>query len=113
MPYRNALRDNWQRFQDANDAEMRMYARESMASAQPMGEYAGGSLSSSDLYTGPDGSMRIRGIDYGDGILGPEQMGAVAQQPAMQQANVNYDPRAGLSAIERRKAELAAALQQY
>jgi len=40
MPYRNALRDNFRRYMDVNDAEMRQYAQQYAQRYQPQGYYA-------------------------------------------------------------------------
>ena len=105
MPYRNALRDNWQRYQSANDAEMRLAARQQMMSAVPQGEYASNGMSIADIYRVLTGSAPV---DYQPGLETGQQ-----EMVAEQQIDPNYNPQAGGDAIRRRRAELAAALQEY
>ncbi len=109
MPYRNALRDNWQRFNDANDAEMRMYARE-RAMSQPQGMYAAnGGLSMDDIGYDAQGNLVILSEQVDPNMYAGRR--AMPQRPV--QAAVLPQDDTSLSNIERNRAALAAALREY
>ena len=112
MPYRNALRDNWMRYQDANDAEMRMYSQE-RAMSQPQGRYAAAeaeALSMDDIGYDAEGNMIILGQQQYQPDLGGQMM---AMPPMPQGQGDPYSPGSGGDAIRRRNEELAKALERY
>lgn len=109
MPYRNALRDNFDRFQEANDAEMRMYARERMAQRpEPMYAQNGG-LSMSDIGYDEQGNLVILSEQPNPNAYTGERR-SMGQRPQVQQ---QADPYAEMSNVQRHNAQLAAALQEY
>jgi hypothetical protein len=108
MPYRNALRDNWRRFNDANDAEMRMYAQE-RAMSQPQGRYAATeaeALSMDDIGYDAQGNLVI---------LGQQQPGYNAdnrmQMPQIPQQMLQNQEEQGMNNIELRRRRMAEQLQ--
>lgn len=103
MPYRNALRDNWQRYQDANDAEMRMYARERMQNVSPQGAYAG--VSMDDMF------RMLQGGDPEDLRRQQEQPVYVPQEQLPVETGVysGYNTPSSEADIARRRAMVAEA----
>lgn len=112
MPYRNALRDNFQRYMDANDAEMRMYAREYTQRYQPQGQYAAsevGAMSLDDIMFDEQGNLIMA-----DSL--PQQFDSTVRQPMpqrpIQQPQNGYGVRTGVDAITNRRQAIIDALQE-
>lgn len=115
MPYRNALRDNWRRYQDTLDSEARQYARDFMMQAQPVGMYAAAEpLSLSDIGYDENGNMIILSDRTNPNVYQGRR--AMPPAPTAQQSapnNYNFNPEEGLNAIQERRRALAEALNQY
>jgi hypothetical protein len=112
MPYRNALRDNFRRFMDVNDAEMRMYAQQRMQQYQPQGMYAAAdasALSMDDIGYDEQGNLVILSEQpqYQEDLSGVR----FSMPPRPQVEPTGYNPEAGLNAIQRRRQAIAEALE--
>ena len=110
MPYRNALRDNFRRFMDVNDAEMRQYAKDYSQRYRPQGQYAAADdLGMDEIGFDDQGNAYIIGSEQ-DPNYGQQMQPPVYEEPT-EQPQDGYNPESGFGAILNRKRAIQEALK--